>query len=430
MKKSKLMILIFFLTMIFSCQREKNPIKPPGGGNIHPQADIPWPSLAKSPWPMHHHDPQSTGRSPYVGPQQGRVAWKYNVGGPVGTSVAIGPDSTIYFATSYDTSEGYQKPFLYALTWNGILKWKFRLSDIPGVNSQGASPLIASDGTIYIGTIDNRLLAINPNGTLKWKFETDGAIYQLGMNIGLDGAIYFVDNTNHLYAVDQSGMLRWKIGENYKFGYSDPSGISFSPDGETLYLGCDGTAESDTIKGLVAVDVTGKVKWLFRTGSITVTPQVDNSGNIFFSAGKGLGSNEENQTGVFSVTSEGQLRWKYLTAYIGGLGATIDYDGNIYALTMPTGTEFLLISFDQDGTIRWKLDISDLGPVVSSLVCDFEGTIYYATRDAVYAISSHGKIRWTIRIGENGWTSPALADHYLFVGTWFHGPGKEFFCIN
>ena len=33
--------------------------------NAQQQVDIPWPTLADSPWSMIAHDPQITGRSPY-----------------------------------------------------------------------------------------------------------------------------------------------------------------------------------------------------------------------------------------------------------------------------------------------------------------------------------------------------------------------------
>jgi len=40
-----------------------------------PQSHIEWPSLADSPWPMYRHDPQSTNRSQFQGPQTGIPEW-------------------------------------------------------------------------------------------------------------------------------------------------------------------------------------------------------------------------------------------------------------------------------------------------------------------------------------------------------------------
>ena len=35
-----------------------------------------------------------------------------------------------------------------------------------------SSPAIGADGTIYVGSMDNYLYAINPDGTQQWAFAT------------------------------------------------------------------------------------------------------------------------------------------------------------------------------------------------------------------------------------------------------------------
>ena len=37
-----------------------------------------------------------------------------------------------------------------------------------------ASPAIDADGTIYFGSEDKKVYAINPDGTKKWEFVTGG----------------------------------------------------------------------------------------------------------------------------------------------------------------------------------------------------------------------------------------------------------------
>jgi len=48
----------------------------------------------------------------------------------------------------------------------GLLKWKFKTK-----GDVWSSPAIAQDGTIYVGSVDDYLYAINLNGSLKWKFR-------------------------------------------------------------------------------------------------------------------------------------------------------------------------------------------------------------------------------------------------------------------
>ena len=69
------------------------------------QYDIPWPSLAYSPWPMYQNNPQSNGRSKYIGPQQGTLSDKiraYNMQ----SSILIG-DSAVYFCAFDSFKESY-----------------------------------------------------------------------------------------------------------------------------------------------------------------------------------------------------------------------------------------------------------------------------------------------------------------------------------
>ena len=51
------------------------------------------------------------------------------------------------------------------------------------------SPAIESDGTIYVGSQDNNLYAINPDGSQKWAFKTGNGVHG-SPTIGSDGTIY------------------------------------------------------------------------------------------------------------------------------------------------------------------------------------------------------------------------------------------------
>ncbi|MBM3242358.1 choice-of-anchor D domain-containing protein, partial [Candidatus Poribacteria bacterium] len=63
-----------------------------------------------------------------------------------------------------------------------------------------SSPAIGSDETIYVGSLDNYLYAINPDGTPKWKFSTGGDV-DSSPAIGSDGTIYVGSGDYHLYAL-------------------------------------------------------------------------------------------------------------------------------------------------------------------------------------------------------------------------------------
>ena len=106
---------------------------------------------------------------------------------------AIGSDGSIY-AGSYES--------LWAIDSNGTMKWQF-VSDA----SMWTCPAIAADGTVYMGLDNNTLLAINPDGTEKWVFDTGEYIYGSNPTVGSDGTVYISAGPS-LYAIhDGSGGL-------------------------------------------------------------------------------------------------------------------------------------------------------------------------------------------------------------------------------
>jgi len=150
-------------------------------------------SQAGSPWPMFHHNLQHTGRSLYLGAQTANLKWSYTTDDYIRSSPAIGSDGTIYVG-----SDDYK---LYALNPNGTLKWSYTTDDY--IRS---SPAIGSDGTIYVGSDDNKLYALNPNGTLKWSYTT-GDWIRSSPAIGSDGTIYVGSDDYKLYALNPNGCL-------------------------------------------------------------------------------------------------------------------------------------------------------------------------------------------------------------------------------
>ena len=148
--------------------------------------------LAGTPWPMFGRNIQHTGRSPYTGPDIPVLRWSFATDGAVSSSPAIGADSTIYVGSSDNR--------LYAINPDGTLKWSL-LKD----GDWESSPAIGGDGTIYVGSSDGDLYAIKPDGNLKWRFILGGAI-ESSPAIGGDGTIYVGSSDGDLYAIDPGGV--------------------------------------------------------------------------------------------------------------------------------------------------------------------------------------------------------------------------------
>ena len=68
-----------------------------------------------------------------------------------------------------------------------------------------SSPAIGADGTVYVGSSDNKLYAISPpasgtTGVLKWSF-TAGNDVSSSPAIGADGTVYVGSYDGRLYAI-------------------------------------------------------------------------------------------------------------------------------------------------------------------------------------------------------------------------------------
>jgi len=341
--------------------------------------------LANSPWPMFNHDPQHTGLSPYVGPDEPFVSWKYRVGTWLQSSSAIDSEGNIYFGTA-----NYR---LYALSSVGEWLWHYRTkSFVP------SSPAVGVDGTIYVGSIDGSLYAINPDGKVKWEYKTggpinkdpcvapDGTIYigsdddklhavnsdgspkwtfltggDVGSSPALDrnGTIYFGSNDRNLYALYPDGSLKWVkyLGEAIRSAPAiDPSGI--------IYVGCNNW-------NLYALYPDGTIKWTFPTGNqIPGSPSFDDAGNIY------VGSHD---TYLYSIRPNGSLRWKFKTGdVIWDSSPTIDAAGTVYV----GSHDDAMYAINSDGSLKWKFQTG--GDVGVSAVLDENGRVYFGSKDGYF----------------------------------------------
>ena len=74
--------------------------------------------------------------------------------------------------------------------------WTFKL---PGGDAE-SSPALAPDGTIYEGTFHGSLLALTPDGNLKWQFKA-GLEIKSSPAVGTDGTVYFGSRDRKFYAL-------------------------------------------------------------------------------------------------------------------------------------------------------------------------------------------------------------------------------------
>jgi len=115
---------------------------------------------------------------------------------------------------------------LYAVNPNGTLKWRF---DTGGATE--SSLAISQDGNIYVGSYNGKIFCINPDGTEKWRFETNDGVLA-SPAIDKNGIIYIGSNDRNFYALNPDGSLKWK----YNTGSDILSSPAIADDG-TIYFG-------------------------------------------------------------------------------------------------------------------------------------------------------------------------------------------------
>ncbi len=307
--------------------------------------------------------------------------WVFPIDDWVYSSPAIGLDGTIYVG-SYDMN-------LYAVNPDdGESEW------VEPFSSGGtiSSPAIGPDGTIYVGVtilVDEdfymetgKACAVSPDdGSEKWTFETEGAIHS-SPAIGSDGTVYVGSEDGNLYALDPAdGSLKWEMPFQVEGSiYSSPAIGADS----TIYVGTLTTTE-DIEKGkLYAVSPEGDENWVLDlpNGIMHSTPAIGLDGTIYVGTVTSYDPTFDEVLSdgkLYAVSPDGEEKWHFLTGWsesspIIGTGGTIymgSEDGDIYALS-PNKEE------------RWKFPVgeADASPAIGP-----NGTIYVGSEEGLYAIS-------------------------------------------
>ena len=193
----------------------------------------------------------------------GKLLWQFDThGGPVVRDLAGRYDTTTSAATVADGTVfiGSADKRLYAVdAQSGREKWHFDTQDI--VRSKPA----VADGRVFIGSYDHNVYAVDAQtGSLQWKYDTLRDV--VSSPLVVDGAVYIGSRSADLFALDAAtGKIKWKF-----FYWSSWVESSASARDAILYVG------SSDLQQLFAIDAaSGKQIWNFDAdGSVWATPAV------------------------------------------------------------------------------------------------------------------------------------------------------------
>jgi outer membrane protein assembly factor BamB len=290
---------------------------------------------------------------------EGRGLWSFVTNDMVFGSPAISQSGVIYAGSDDD--------HLYALDPKTRKEnWRFRLGACragpPGPDNSrcdaDGGPTIGPDGTLYLG--GDGVYALNPDGTLKWRFATGGHV-SAAPSLLPDGTVVVGCQDNLIYGITPTGSKRW----DFRAGDDVESTAAIGDDG-TIYVGSDD-------QKLYALAPDGGLRWAFTAGDdIRASPAIGLDGTIYVGSFDGL---------MYAVRPDGTLQWTFrtgdriLSSALVDAGAAILFgseDDRLYAL-------------ESNGHLRWSVEL--FGDVDSSPALAADGTIYVGTDDRkLYAL--------------------------------------------
>jgi outer membrane protein assembly factor BamB len=337
--------------------------------------------LDDGPWPLFGHDLQRTGRSPYIGPDTPTLKWAFQPGDCVISSPAVGSDGTIYVGS--DTG------CLYAINPDGTMKWYYDTGSEEDIYS---SPAIGADGTVYVGSNNCWFYAVSADGVLKWRYQTLGQV-RSSPAVAPDGTIYVGSRDSKLYAFNPDGSINWFYPTGGEIWYSSPA---VAPDG-TIYVGAEDGK-------LYAIYPDGTLKWYYWGGDGWSSPAVGDDGTIYMGSSDGR---------IYALNPDGTTKWYYPTDDVIRSSPAIDRDGSIYV----GSDDGFLYALYPDGTLKWKYPTGSF--VISSPAVGGDGTVYVGSYDFyVYAINPDGTLKWKYFAGDDILSSPALGeDGTVYIGS-------------
>lgn len=271
------------------------------------------------------------------------------------------------------------------------------------------APTVGPDGTVYASSSDSFFYAINPDGSLRWRVETQGYMDSNGAALSHTGKLYFGTNTGVAYSLDaDTGNVEWTLSEGNSPYFAGPA------------IATDGTVYFKQDEGVLrAVNSAGQPQWNYTvTGEPSYAgPVIRLDGSIILPANDGA---------LHAVSSSGSRIWRYAPLRDDGTEDTsgiftspaIDGAGNIYASTL-NGTVF---SVNPNGELRWVFRTPEPGENVSSSIALGDDRAYFASYGGfLYSLeSANGTMDWRASIeAQARASSPAIAeDGSIVVGSY------------
>jgi outer membrane protein assembly factor BamB len=336
---------------------------------------------------MLHEDSRHTHRARGRAPSHPDLAWKIATDGPIEGQAAASPDEEQVYVSTLGGS-------LWAISRRGE-----RVFTAPLGGRAYGSPLVAEDGTVYVGSDAGAFFALSPAGHVKWKLETKGEA-DTGAVFLPDGNVVFAAGSE-VFGVRPSGDVAWRFAAKGKI-FAAPA---VTDAGLVIFGSQDDHAYALTAAGLLA--------WAADLGGdVDGAPALGDDGGIFVGCDTGE---------VVRLGARGEIVWR--TAVGGFVRGTLSVARNGDVLAGVYGPTPRQVRLTPDGALRGAFGVQGTGAaefgVHGGALEDDAGTLVFGAQDdRVYAVGADGGLRWDFRT-EADVDAPVtlLSDGTLLLGS-------------
>lgn len=316
-------------------------------------------------------------------------------GGSAGTFFALSGDGALkwsftgvscFYSPAIDASGHiYVQDFgynLYAFYPDGKLKWKFPNIPFPRMveNVGQRCPAISADGTVYICA--DGLYAISPT-TMEILWHFPGSQTKSSPAIGPDKTIYVVFGQDKVKAINPDGSLKWenRFNNPWEMSYAAPA----IDDRGFVYIASEAFYEGKDYSALYGFrQDNGKIHWRYPVGQLVRASPVIGTDRSVYIATKA--TDTTNTARLICLSAEGEKRWEYILENVHVTPddiystPTVGADGLIY---FSAETGFLYAVRASDGVLAWKFDLK-MSVNWSSPVILKNGTLYIGGMGGTY----------------------------------------------